>query len=195
MAEDLFWSIGQIPYIALTVLIILSAIFATIALVFFLTGHYFDEWSKKRIICYVVIFSIFIFSTIIGFVGLMSGFPDEEKETYVSEEHKLASAESLSGVLTYVSVSSVENVETIRFIRQAQDEQGTRYSIESRPASEVRIYQANDEAPVERHWRTRIFSTNPHTGEKHVFIDCLDYVEIRVPDGSVAHDDGINLNQ
>lgn len=131
--------------------------------------------------------------------------PSAQEQTYVSEEHQLASVGNLreqesttstySGILTYASTTTVENVETIRFIRQQQDERGTYYTIESRPMSEVRLYQANDEAPVERHWHTRTVATNPYTGEEHYFNDRLDFVEIKVPEGSVANDYELNLNQ
>lgn len=100
-----------------------------------------------------------------------------------------------SGILTYASTTTVDNVETIRFIRQQQDERGTYYTIEARPMSEVRLYQSNDEAPAERHWHTRTVATNPYTGEEHYFNDRLDFVEIKVPEGSVANDYELSLNQ
>lgn len=131
--------------------------------------------------------------------------PSAQEQTYISEEHQLASVGNLreqesttstySGILTYASTTTVDNVETIRFIRQQQDERGTYYTIEARPMSEVRLYQSNDEAPMERHWHTRTVATNPYTGEEYYFNDRLDFVEIKVPEGSVANDYELSLNQ
>ena len=131
--------------------------------------------------------------------------PSAQEQTYISEEHQLTSVGNLreqesttftySGILTYASTTTVDNVETIRFIRQQQDERGTYYTIEARPMSEARLYQSNDEAPVERHWHTRIVATNPYTGEERYFNDRLDFVEIKVPEGSVANDYELSLNQ
>lgn len=149
-----------------------------------------------------------ILAAVVAICGINALFyipPGAQEQTYVSEEHQLASVGNLreqesttstySGILTYASTTTVDNVETIRFIRQQQDERGTYYTIEARPMSEVRLYQSNDEAPVERHWHTRTVATNPYTGEEHYFNDRLDFVEIKVPEGSVANDYELSLNQ
>ena len=156
----------------------------------------------------VIGIALILFAGVLWFSGLQAERylpPSAQEQTYVSEEHQLASVGNLreqesttstySGILTYASTTTVDNVETIRFIRQQQDERGTYYTIETRPMSEVRLYQSNDEAPVERHWHTRTVATNPYTGEEHYFNDRLDYVEIKVPEGSVANNYELSLNQ
>lgn len=201
--EDLFWVIGPYMYREMGLITLFLAVITFCAF-----GMFASKLSKEDGIFFLFPALGIVLSLLGGYEGykMLTYIPPEAQEqTYISEEHKLAAVGNLreqksststhSGVLTYASTSTVENVETIRFIRQAQDERGTRYSVESRSASEVRIYQADDEAPVERHWHTRTVATDPYTGEEHVFEDRLDFVEIKIPEGSVAHDYEISIEQ
>lgn len=159
--------------------------------------------------------NFFIISITCGAVAVFSGVsgvliwnylpPSTQEQKYISEEHKLASVGNLreqeessftsSGIFYYASTTTIENVETIRFIRENYDERGTYYTVESRPISEVRVYQANDESPVERHWHTRLVAINPDTGKEYHFRDRLDLIEIKVPEGSVANNYEISIEQ
>ena len=202
--EWVFWLLGGHGTQLLAALLWATAIFCVILAL--------SDTAKTAVRSSTVTSGVALLSVVLAVVTAVGGGyswfytpPDAQEQTYVSEEHQLASVGNLreqesttstySGILTYASTTTVDNVETIRFIRQQQDERGTYYTIEARPMSEVRLYQANDEAPVERHWHTRTVATNPYTGEEHYFNDRLDYVEIKVPEGSVANDYELSLNQ
>lgn len=202
--EWLFWSLGgHGMQLVAAPLLIAATLCALLSIGFIIKESSYGSSSPTG----VSLISAFL-AAVIATAGIYTWSyvpPGAQEQTYVSEEHQLVSVGNLreqesttstySGFLTYASTTTVDNVETIRFIRQQQDERGTYYTIEARPMSEVRLYQSNDETPVERHWHTRTVATNPYTGEEHYFNDRLDYVEIKVPEGSVANDYELSLNQ
>lgn len=202
--EELFWTLG--PSLFTTagwILVILSCLLMFCSIMIgaanFAFRHHFPGFTLGVCLLGALAF---------GVAGIYASAylpPSAEKQTYVSEEHKLASVGNLReqesetttthALFYYASTTKVENVETLRFIRENQDERGTYYTVESRPMDEVRVYQSNDETPVERHWHTRIVMTNPYTGEQHFKSDRLDLIEIKVPEGSVTNDYDLSVSQ
>lgn len=202
--EWLFWRFGGHGTQLLAIPLLLAAILcAVLSIGFIIKESSYGGSSATGVGIVSAILAAVM--AVCGISSLLYMPPSAQEQTYVSEEHQLTSVGNLreqesttstySGILTYASTTTVDNVETIRFIRQQQDERGTYYTIEARPMSEVRLYQSNDEAPVERHWHTRTVATNPYTGEEHYFNDRLDFVEIKVPEGSVANDYELSLSQ
>ncbi|MFW0120256.1 hypothetical protein ACN08Y_10120 [Rothia sp. P5764] len=122
-------------------------------------------------------------------------------QSYISEEHRLADAGyareqvgegSGSGSLFYyASEVKIENVSMLQYVRQADDGALTFHTW---PMDEVKIYESDTQAPMERHHHSRKVLVNPFTGEEEYVDDRLDYVEITVPAGSVARNYDLSVH-
>lgn len=122
-------------------------------------------------------------------------------QSYISEEHHLADAgyareqvgegSGSGSALYYASEVKIENVSVLQYVRQADDGALTFHTW---PMDEVKVYESDTQAPVERHHHSRKVLVNPFTGEEEYVDDRLDYVEITVPAGSVARNYDLSVN-